>query len=44
MAKLFPLILATLLHQPLVAQTEEDERVRAWGAKAPTYPITVYKQ
>jgi hypothetical protein len=42
--KLFPLILDTLLHQPLEAQTERDERVRAEWAKTPTYPVVVYKQ
>ena len=31
--KLFPMILARLLDQPLNAQTPEDERVRAWWAK-----------
>ena len=42
--KLFPMIMATLLNSPLEAQTAEDERVRAWWAKQPTYPVTVYKQ
>ena len=44
--KLFPMIMMKLLHMPkeLVAQTEEDERVRAWWAKKPTYPVVVYKQ
>jgi len=42
--KLMPMVLSVLLNGPLVAQTEEDERVRAWWAKQPTYPVTVYKQ
>jgi hypothetical protein len=42
--KLFPMIMAMLLHRPLVAQEEEDERVRAWWAKQPTHPIVVYKK
>ena len=44
--KLFPMIMMKLMHMPreLVAQTAEDERVRAWWAKQPTNPITVYKQ
>ena len=45
-AKLFPMIMMKLLHMPqeLVAQAAEDERVRAWWAKKPTYPITVYQK
>ena len=43
-AKLFPLILSTLLHRPLEAQSDEDERVRDWWAKPPESPITVYKE
>jgi hypothetical protein len=42
--KLMPMILSVLLNSPLVAQTAEDERVRAWWAKKPTYPVVVYKQ
>ena len=42
--KLMPLVLSVLLDSPLEAQTAEDERVRAWWAKQPTHPITVYKQ
>ena len=44
--KLFPIIMATLLDTSsgLPGMTEEDARVRAWWAKKPTYPVTVYKQ
>lgn len=44
--KLFPMIMMKLMHMPqeLEAQTAEDERVRAWWAKKPTYPIAVYQQ
>ena len=39
--KLFPMIMMKLLHMPkeLVAQTEEDERVRAWWAKGPAVAV-----
>jgi len=40
---LFPMIMATLLNSSLPGQTSEDERVRAWWAKEPSAPITVYK-
>lgn len=41
-----PRIMSVLMLMPdqIVAQTAEDERVRAWWAKRPTYPVTVYKQ
>jgi hypothetical protein len=39
----FPRIMTMLMNRPLVAQEEEDERVRAFWAKPPTYPITLYK-
>ena len=44
--KLFPLIMAKLLNTSvgLPGMTDEDTRVRAWWAKKPTDPITVYKQ
>ena len=44
--KLFPMIMETLLDTSagLPGMGEEDHRVRAWWAKKPTYPVTVYKQ
>ena len=44
--KLFPMIMATLLNTSigLPGMKAEDERVRAWWAKKPTYPVVVYKQ
>lgn len=42
----FPRIMSVLMLMPdqIAAQTAEDERVRAWWAKQPTYPVTVYQQ
>ena len=44
--KLFPMIMATLLDTSngLPGMGEEDRRVRAWWAKAPSAPVAVYKQ
>lgn len=41
-----PRIMSVLMLTPdqIVAQTAEDERVRAWWAKKPTHSVTVYKQ
>jgi len=41
-----PRIMSLLMLMPdqIVAQTAEDERVRAWWAKQPTHPIVVYKK
>ena len=40
------MIMATLLNTSvgLPGMAAEDERVRAWWAKKPTYPVVVYKQ
>ena len=44
-AKLFPMIMATLIHAPqkLVAQMTEDKRVREEWAKGHDHPIVVHK-
>ena len=42
--KLFPMILATLLHQPLEAQTALDEEVRERWAATPAVAVHVHKE